>query len=149
MNHSYDSGVVTTPAKMTRNGVKTFTCTHCGHTYTEVIPMMGMPAPTGNPDTDNENLKKFIEEVKDTLQDPNVLAADKAGLEELQKKAENDRAQNALEDLAKTPLPDQGSITSDNKDELDKQLDRINDILKDENLEDDKKQKLNDEKTQL
>ena len=138
VNHSYDSGVVTTPAKMTRNGVKTFTCTHCGHTYTEVIPMMGMPAPTGNPDTDNENLKKFIEE-----------AADKAGLEELQKKAENDRAQNALEDLAKTPLPDQGSITSDNKDELDKQLDRINDILKDENLEDDKKQKLNDEKTQL
>lgn len=37
--HSYDSGVVTTPATCTSTGVKTFTCILGDDTYTEEIPM--------------------------------------------------------------------------------------------------------------
>ncbi len=39
--HTYDEGVVTTPATCTEDGVKTYTCTVCGETYTEVIPAKG------------------------------------------------------------------------------------------------------------
>ena len=39
--HAYNTGVVTTPAACTANGVKTFTCANCGDTYTEVIPATG------------------------------------------------------------------------------------------------------------
>lgn len=41
MVHSYDSGKITTPATCTASGVKTFTCTTCGDTYTETIPATG------------------------------------------------------------------------------------------------------------
>ena len=37
-NHAWNAGVVTTPATCTENGVKTYTCTKCGETKTEVIP---------------------------------------------------------------------------------------------------------------
>ena len=43
--HRYDSGVVTIPATETTEGVKTFTCTVCGDTYTETIPATGKPKP--------------------------------------------------------------------------------------------------------
>ena len=36
--HAWNSGVVTTEPTHTQKGVKTFTCTVCGHTYTEDIP---------------------------------------------------------------------------------------------------------------
>ena len=39
--HKYDGGVVTVPATETTDGVKTFTCTVCGATYTEKIPAIG------------------------------------------------------------------------------------------------------------
>ena len=39
--HHYDNGLVTVPATCTENGVKTFTCTACGDSYTEVIPAAG------------------------------------------------------------------------------------------------------------
>ncbi|MDO4942943.1 MAG: CAP domain-containing protein [Lachnospiraceae bacterium] len=39
--HSYDEGVVTTPATCTEEGIKTYTCTKCKNTYTEVIPATG------------------------------------------------------------------------------------------------------------
>ncbi|MBQ7670319.1 MAG: hypothetical protein IJS45_06315 [Clostridia bacterium] len=38
--HSWNSGVVTTPATCKAYGVKTYTCTGCGETYTEQIPKL-------------------------------------------------------------------------------------------------------------
>ena len=38
--HSWNQGEVTTPATHTTNGVKTYTCTICGKTTTEVIPAL-------------------------------------------------------------------------------------------------------------
>lgn len=35
--HSYDSGVITTPATETTEGVKTYTCSVCNHTKTETV----------------------------------------------------------------------------------------------------------------
>lgn len=39
--HEYDDGVITTPATCGEDGVKTFTCTLCGESYTETIPATG------------------------------------------------------------------------------------------------------------
>lgn len=39
--HSYDEGVVTKEPTCTEAGEKTFTCSECGHTYTEEIPETG------------------------------------------------------------------------------------------------------------
>ena len=39
--HSWDSGTATTAATCTTDGVRTFTCTTCGATYTEAIPATG------------------------------------------------------------------------------------------------------------
>ena len=39
--HSFNGGVVTKPATCTENGVKTFTCTICGYSYTESINASG------------------------------------------------------------------------------------------------------------
>ena len=41
LGHAWDSGKVTKPATETEDGVKTFTCTCCGETKTEVIPATG------------------------------------------------------------------------------------------------------------
>ena len=38
-NHSYDAGRITSPATCTNTGVKTFTCSVCGATRTEVVPL--------------------------------------------------------------------------------------------------------------
>lgn len=38
--HTWDSGMITTPATTTAAGIKTFTCTDCGETKTEVIPVV-------------------------------------------------------------------------------------------------------------
>ena len=38
--HTWDAGVVTTPATCTKAGVKTFTCTECQATKTETIPVI-------------------------------------------------------------------------------------------------------------
>ena len=42
LGHARDSGKVTKPAVETEDGVKTFTCTRCGETKTEVIPATGV-----------------------------------------------------------------------------------------------------------
>ena len=39
--HTWDDGVVTTPATCEKEGVKTYTCKTCGETKTEVIPATG------------------------------------------------------------------------------------------------------------
>ncbi|MCD7745035.1 MAG: leucine-rich repeat protein [Lachnospiraceae bacterium] len=41
LGHSYDEGVVTTEATCTEDGVRTYTCTVCGDTYSEVIDATG------------------------------------------------------------------------------------------------------------
>ena len=38
--HSYDNGVITTPATETTEGVKTYTCYVCHHTKTETVPKL-------------------------------------------------------------------------------------------------------------
>ncbi len=40
-SHTWDEGVVTTPATCTVDGEKTYTCAECGRTKTEDIPMTG------------------------------------------------------------------------------------------------------------
>ena len=40
LGHAWDAGVITKPATETETGVKTFTCTRCGETKTEVIPKL-------------------------------------------------------------------------------------------------------------
>ena len=42
-NHTWDEGVVTTPATETSDGVKTYACTVCGETKTEPIPHQTQP----------------------------------------------------------------------------------------------------------
>ncbi len=44
--HSYNDGVVTTPATCTADGLKTYTCV-CGHTYTEKIEKTGHTTDSG------------------------------------------------------------------------------------------------------
>ncbi len=41
LGHAWDNGKVTKPATETEDGVKTFACTRCGETKTEVIPATG------------------------------------------------------------------------------------------------------------
>lgn len=41
--HSWNNGVITTPATATKEGTKTFTCQTCGTTRTETIPVTGVP----------------------------------------------------------------------------------------------------------
>ena len=41
LGHAWDNGKVTKPATEAEDGVKTFTCTRCGETKTEVIPATG------------------------------------------------------------------------------------------------------------
>ena len=41
LGHTWDVGKVTTPATATTDGIKTYTCTRCGETRTEVIPATG------------------------------------------------------------------------------------------------------------
>ncbi|MBQ8622102.1 MAG: hypothetical protein IJ422_07285 [Oscillospiraceae bacterium] len=40
LSHSYDAGVVTTPPSCSAVGIKTYTCSGCGATYTEEIPQL-------------------------------------------------------------------------------------------------------------
>ena len=42
LGHSWDSGKVTKPATETEDGVKTYTCTRCGETKTESIPVVSV-----------------------------------------------------------------------------------------------------------
>ena len=46
--HAYDAGKVTKPATIYEKGTKTFTCTSCGATYTEDIPMVEKTWHKGN-----------------------------------------------------------------------------------------------------
>ena len=54
-NHAYDDGVITTQPTIFAEGVKTYTCTRCHHTYTEVIPKVD----------DGEDHSDLIEDMKD------------------------------------------------------------------------------------
>lgn len=41
LGHAYDEGEITTPATCTESGVKTYSCTRCGHSYTEEVKALG------------------------------------------------------------------------------------------------------------
>ena len=64
--HSFDAGVVTTPATEETEGVKTFTCTDCGYAKTEKIDKLDKinpvdPEPTPEPDSHEHALTKVDE----------------------------------------------------------------------------------------
>lgn len=44
LNHTYDAGVITTEPTITSTGVKTYTCTRCGDTKTEILRKLIIPA---------------------------------------------------------------------------------------------------------
>ncbi|MCD7803956.1 MAG: leucine-rich repeat domain-containing protein [Oscillospiraceae bacterium] len=46
-SHTYDNGVITEEPTCTEAGVKTYTCTECGNTYTEAIAATGHSYDTG------------------------------------------------------------------------------------------------------
>ena len=57
--HSYDSGVITTAPGCTTEGVKTYTCTVCNHSYTEAVSATGHTPVTDAavaPDCENTGL---------------------------------------------------------------------------------------------
>ncbi|MBR4036635.1 MAG: hypothetical protein IKJ05_07915, partial [Oscillospiraceae bacterium] len=59
IDHSYDDGAETKAPTCTEKGVKTFTCTVCGHTYTEEIAAKGHTEeilPAVAPDCENTGL---------------------------------------------------------------------------------------------
>lgn len=49
--HSWDSGAITTPATTEKEGVKTYTCTVCKATKTEVVPKVAKPTTPTTPTT--------------------------------------------------------------------------------------------------
>ena len=51
-DHTYDNGEVTTEPTVHSTGKKTFTCTVCGATKTEVIPKLDAPANNGTEDSE-------------------------------------------------------------------------------------------------
>ena len=61
-DHTYDDGVVATPATCTGSGVKTYTCTACGRSYSEPIQALGHDFTAK---TDNSNVQ-VIEKTCDT-----------------------------------------------------------------------------------
>lgn len=44
LNHTYNTGVITTEPTITSTGVKTYTCTRCGDTKTEILRKLIIPA---------------------------------------------------------------------------------------------------------
>lgn len=56
--HKWDNGTITKPATETETGVKTFTCTVCKKTKTEVIPKLTTNNTTNNNVTNNTTTKK-------------------------------------------------------------------------------------------
>ncbi len=68
--HTYDAGVVTTPATYDADGVRTYTCTACQDTKTEVIPKIvkeTKPEETKPEETKSEETKPEQAEPKDTV----------------------------------------------------------------------------------
>lgn len=63
LGHAYDAGVITRPATVVSDGLKTFTCTRCGATKTEVIPKLD-PATEEEKDI-AEQIEALIEDLKD------------------------------------------------------------------------------------
>ncbi len=53
--HTWDAGVVTKEPTATETGIKTFTCTVCGHTKTEILPATGTGDPTDDPCDEEHN----------------------------------------------------------------------------------------------
>ena len=54
-NHAYDSGVITKQPTIFEEGVRTYTCTRCHHTYTETVPKVD----------DGEDHSDLIEDITD------------------------------------------------------------------------------------
>lgn len=61
--HSWDSGVITTPATTEKEGVKTYTCTVCKATKTEAVPKKAKPT---TPTTPTTPTKQSLSEAKIT-----------------------------------------------------------------------------------
>jgi len=56
-NHAYDEGVITKQPSVITKGIKLYTCTRCGHTYTETLPVL----------EDEEDHSDLIEDITDDL----------------------------------------------------------------------------------
>ena len=54
-NHAYDSGVITKQPTIFAEGIRTYTCTRCHHTYTETVPKVD----------DGEDHSDLIEDITD------------------------------------------------------------------------------------
>ena len=66
--HNWGKGVVTTEATETENGVRTYTCSVCNKTKTEVIPKTGSGSGTGTGTGDKTEVDGYVlvDSIKDT-----------------------------------------------------------------------------------
>lgn len=76
--HKWDNGTVTKAATATATGVKTFTCTVCKKTKTEVIPKLTTNNTTNNNVTNNTTTTKKPETVKASLKKGTKVADKKS-----------------------------------------------------------------------
>ena len=154
--HTYKT-VITKQASAATTGLKTFTCSHCGHVYTEVIPVKGLTAVNQTSETD---LKKFIEEAKTTINDPDTSQETKNTLEPMVTEAKNllkpmmeAKAETYLNELSTQTanLPEDTLLTSTHKSKIDKMITDIGNYLaeNDEYISEEKKLALNDKMSSL
>ena len=87
LGHDYRSEI-TKPATETEDGVKTFTCTRCGDTYTEIIPKTGSeskPSDTSSDTSDNtssgtsDDTSSGVSTSDDTSSDSGDTSSDNSG----------------------------------------------------------------------
>ena len=107
--HTWDAGVVNTEATLEAPGLKTFTCTVCGQTKTQVIPQL-------TPGVDKSKLEEAIREAEKA----------KAEIENTQPAPETSQDGTDV-DKDKTWLPEGA------KDKLDEELQKALDVFNDPN----------------
>ena len=85
LGHTYDNGVVTTAPTYTAEGVKTFTCSVCGDTYTEAVAKL----PTADEITSTGGIKVNVPAGSTAILDPNTVINVNAITEAISKDVKN------------------------------------------------------------
>lgn len=85
--HTYTSKITKEPT-YTEEGIRTYTCTVCGDTYTEAIPKLTMPSGGGGgaviPPVDTDDFRtEVIEEIKSSAAENNYESEEQAALEQI------------------------------------------------------------------
>ena len=156
-DHAWSStGTVTLQPTATRNGVTTYTCTNgCVETKdVHDIPMTGL---AGIDQTDETALKQFVSDAKEALEDPNLTEDERSRLNGYLPTAKGHltdiaagKQADLLQEIESADLPATDKITSAEKQKVEDLLEKIGDMLQDDDyLTEQQKQELTDKKTAL